>query len=141
MADVQVHGLNEVVRRLKTLPDRVQKRIIRNALKKGGEVIAAAATNNALQRFQGEGFLAEHITHKPGRRKKGSELRMIGVEGGAKKNETSPFYWRFLEFGTKHIEPAKPFLRPAFDANRLQVLEAMKGAIERGITREANRQR
>lgn len=40
------------------------------------------------------------------------------VRSGKKSGKTriTPFYWRFFEFGTSKMN-AKPFIRPAFDAN------------------------
>ena len=47
------------------------------------------------------------------------------------KSATDPFYWRFLEFGTKKMS-ARSFLRPA--ANRLgQALDIFQAQVGRWI--------
>lgn len=39
------------------------------------------------------------------------------------------FYWRFLEFGTVKM-PARPFMRPAFDARREDALNKMREVLK-----------
>ena len=48
----------------------------------------------------------------------------VGVKGGAKKNDETPYYWRFQEFGTKTL-PAKPFLAPALESNEQEVYDTL----------------
>lgn len=48
----------------------------------------------------------------------------VGVKGGAKKNDETPYYWRFQEFGTKST-PAKPFLAPALESNEQEVYDTL----------------
>jgi HK97 gp10 family phage protein len=48
----------------------------------------------------------------------------VGVRGGAKKNDETPYYWRFQEFGTKRL-PAKPFLAPALESNEQEVYDTL----------------
>jgi HK97 gp10 family phage protein len=38
-------------------------------------------------------------------------------KGSAKDNPNDPFYWAFVEFGTS-TQPARPFMRPAFEAKK-----------------------
>lgn len=47
---------------------------------------------------------------------------------GASDNPDDPFYWRFVELGTSKMR-AKPFLRPAFEAKKL---ESVRVALETG---------
>ena len=51
-------------------------------------------------------------------------LLRVGVRGGAKKNDETPYYWRFQEFGTKRL-PAKPFLAPALESNEQEVYDTL----------------
>lgn len=50
------------------------------------------------------------------------------VEGGA-------FYWQFFEFGTSKMA-ARPFLRPAFEAQKDAALQAMKQRLREKIALE-----
>lgn len=61
------------------------------------------------------------------------------LEESAKGNESQTyivtprskpaFYWRFLEFGTVKM-PARPFMRPAFDAQREDALNKMREVLK-----------
>ncbi len=50
-------------------------------------------------------------------RAEGKNVRIGGRYSG------DPFYWRFVEFGTARMR-ARPFLRPAFDAQKQKAVEA-----------------
>ena len=55
----------------------------------------------------------------------GDSLRVrVGIEGGAKANKETPFYFRFHEFGTQHL-PARPFMTPALESNAHQILDTV----------------
>ncbi len=62
--------------------------------------------------------------------------------GPAKKKGTrrvnDPWYWRFLEFGTKHLR-GRRFLRNAFTANVAKVIEVVRAELERRIGRSNNK--
>lgn len=46
---------------------------------------------------------------------------------------TNAFYWRFFEFGTSKM-PAKPFLRPSFEAKKGEAMQAMKNKLAEKIS-------
>lgn len=58
--------------------------------------------------------------------------------GPAKKKAAGavndPWYWRFLEFGTRHLRERR-FLRTAFTANIQKVIEVVRQELERRIGR------
>lgn len=56
----------------------------------------------------------------------------VGVRGGAKKNDETPYYWRFQEFGTKTL-PAKPFLAPALESNEQEVFDTLMAQLTEAI--------
>ena len=134
----KVEGLHELIATLRKLPANVQKRVLRPAMREAANVVRDAAQANALQQFQGEGTLAEAIAQKSGRGGKSRVLYRVGVEGGAKKNEATPYYWRFLEFGTVKM-PARPFMRPAFENNKGAILQTITDKLRKGLAREASR--
>lgn len=63
-----------------------------------------------------------------------------GIQGGAKKNPDTPYYWRMVEFGTKHV-PARPFVRPAAEQSvgpvYLTVAEEVWKGIDRVVKKKA----
>lgn len=75
------------------------------------------------------GFLRQSIQWKSRPR---SLSAVVGIAAAA-------FYWKFVEFGTKHMS-AHPFLRPAADQERPKHFKQMADALGRAgarIAREA----
>ncbi len=126
---VRINGIEQAVAALRTLPDRLRKRALRNALAAGGRVIRDAARRGApvlspadpavLSGWRKPGTLRRALsvrTSKAARR--GGDLGVfVNVRPAKKgnrgaKSPTDPFYWRFVEFGTRRSRP-QPFLRPA----------------------------
>jgi HK97 gp10 family phage protein len=128
---VQVKGLDELKRKLADVPKAMRKRVLRNALAAGAREVRDVAKRNAPVMTLGTSLKAPY--RKPGTVKQAIRVRTskadrragdVGVfvnvrpaksgQRGA-KNPNDPFYWRFLEFGTKKM-PARPFLQRATSA-------------------------
>lgn len=166
MADeIQVSGLTELRDTLlKRLPEALQGKASQAALAKAARPIVAMAKSLAPTRapagFMGPvpegarygGTLKRMIASWRNREStKTYESRFIGVRGRA-------WYWRFIEFGRGAIEkasgslgtpgkgffgkrvkamPARPFLRPAFEAMKLQAFAIFAKALEPAIDKVA----
>ena len=156
MADevtVRLDGVDELIRALKSAPDKIRRRAVRQALRKAGAVIRSDAKARApvlmvRTPFRAPGTVKRRISVRPSKfaRQAGDEGVFVGVKplrgntdtrrygkAGA-KNPNDPFYWRFLEFGTQKMR-ARPFLGPAAkskgqDAIRLFLRESLP-AIEK----------
>ena len=128
---VRIEGLDELKRKLSEVPKAMRKRVLRNALAAGAREVRDVAKRNAPVMTLGTSLKAPY--RKPGTVKQAIRVRTskadrragdVGVfvnvrpakagQRGA-KNPNDPFYWRFLEFGTKKM-PAKPFLQRATSA-------------------------
>lgn len=128
---VRIHGLDEFKRKLSEVPKAMRKRVLRNALAAGAREVRDVAKRNAPVMTLGTSLKAPY--RKPGTVKQAIRVRTskadrragdVGVfvnvrpakagQRGA-KNPNDPFYWRFLEFGTKKM-PARPFLQRATSA-------------------------
>jgi HK97 gp10 family phage protein len=48
------------------------------------------------------------------------------------KRKNDPFYWRFLEFGTKYITPKK-FIEPALESKQQAVIDAMSKTLDKHL--------
>lgn len=161
MADTfHVKGLDGVIDRLKELGALGGKTggPLKEGLRKGANLIRDAAIANAPR---DTGFMAEQITtsrdgkpHLVG----ATEHFWVGVKRGkkayanTKRNrgrgrvgktynvDGNAYYWRFLEFGTAKLRP-RPFLRPAFEANKEAAVNAIVTGIDKAITRIAKKVR
>lgn len=128
---VRIEGLDELKRKLAEVPKAMRKRVLRTALAAGAREVRDVAKRNAPVMTLGTSLKAPY--RKPGTVKQAIRVRTskadrragdVGVfvnvrpakagQRGA-KNPNDPFYWRFLEFGTKKM-PAKPFLQRATSA-------------------------
>lgn len=133
---------------LKILPERMRRRALRPALRAAGAVIRKEARRNApilaaSTKYRLRGTLRKAITVRSSRRdrKKGNEGVFVNVKPLSRSNikagksqglriaRNDPFYWRFLEFGTKHI-PKKGFLKKATS----KFAQAQKVFFDRAIT-------
>jgi HK97 gp10 family phage protein len=128
---VHIEGLDNLKRKLSEVPKAMRKRVLRNALAAGAREVRDVAKRNAPVLTLGTSLKAPY--RKPGTVKQAIRVRTskadrragdVGVfvnvrpakagQRGA-KNPNDPFYWRFLEFGTKKM-PARPFLQRATSA-------------------------
>lgn len=134
MADrfrVELKGVDELARALKDLPEKIRRRAVRRALVIAARIIRddAKARAPVLQiptPYRNRGTVKRRISVRASKfdRRRGDEGVFINVRpirGSAQikrfgkagaKNPNDPFYWRFLEFGTKFMQ-ARPFLGPA----------------------------
>lgn len=133
MADsvqIRIDGVEELRRAMDSAAKEIRTKAVRNALRKGARVIAAEARAAAPvlavatpTRKVGTVKRAIAVRTSKFAKQKGDEGVFVGVrplrgsrqktlgKAGA-KNPNDPFYWRFLEFGTRKMT-ARPFLAPA----------------------------
>lgn len=157
MADeIQVLGLKEIERTLARLPARLGEKVMRAALRAGAQVIRKDAQSRVpvLQKpdkRRKAGTVKKSITIKRSKRDKfGVFLGIQGIgkkqisafkKGGGRKgsnNPDDPYYWIFLEFGTVN-QPARPFLRPAFEAQKFAALRKFEEYCKKRIVKEAEK--
>jgi HK97 gp10 family phage protein len=153
--EVRITGMEEAIATLRGLPDKLRGRALRNALAAGARMVRDAARRHApvidpadpmvVKGWRKPGTMRNAIvvrTSKIARREgnvgvfvnvrpaKGARFRggkqVKATQRGA-KSPNDPYYWRWVEFGTKRSK-AVPFLRPA--AQTLSAaFEAFKNAL------------
>lgn len=134
MADgitITLDGVAELRRAMADASVQIRTKAVRNALKEAGKVIQAAARAAAPvlavpteRRKPGTVKKAIYTRVSKFARQAGNEgvfvnvrplrgaarIRKLGKAGA--NNPNDPYYWRFLEFGTRRMA-ARPFLRPS----------------------------
>ena|SRR5579863_7471713 len=113
-AKVTITGLKELEQRLRDEPKNVAKRTLRRAAKDAADIWTSAISERAPSHT---GFLRTQITMSS-KATGGDEGSMQVMVGPSKK----AFYGIFQEFGTR-TQPAKPFMRPAFEETKDEVLQ------------------
>jgi HK97 gp10 family phage protein len=145
---IRVTGLVELKRRFSRLEPKLQKNVLRGAVR----AVAAEVRDDARSRTPVDsGNLRKNIISKSTRsrrhqvsagvviREEGKRVR-LREKGGALSivvSQRNAFYWRFLEYGTVFMKKKQPFIRPAYDSMRgraVQVMTAyMRGRIDRAL--------
>lgn len=148
----KIEGMDELLKNFRALHDDLKLKAAAAAVAGGARLVANEAKKNAqAQGLELSGALLENIAIK--REKTGRDRIQynVGVRHGSKsKNarkivqyryikkvvtyENDPFYWWFHEFGTSKM-PARPFMRPAFEANVERVKQAMANRLRSSIER------
>lgn len=154
--DVKVEGLAQLKAALGRLPGRLGDKVVLAALRAAAQVIRKDAQARAPRLAKPDprrkaGTVQKAITVK--RSKKDKHGVYVGVKqlgqkqiaafktgGGGKSanNPDDPFYWIFLEFGTAKMA-ARPFLRPAFEANKFVALRRFEEYAKKRIAAEAEK--
>lgn len=149
MADgvtVKLDGVDELNKALANAAKKIRTGAVRGALRKAGQVISkeaklSAPVLSAPTRNRKAGTVKRNIAVRNSKfaRQAGNEGVFIGVrplrgsrqkklgKAGA-KNPNDPFYWRFLEFGTKKLT-ARPFLRTAAESKGSQAIKTFMDSV------------
>lgn len=123
VVSVKMEGLATTVANLELLAKSTQKNVVRRTLRKAGEPVAdtaAALAPHATGNLAFSIVVATQLTrrHKAEQRNRASEVEVyIGPAGGT----GALFYASAQEFGTI-VTHANPFMRPAWDAQKENVL-------------------
>lgn len=152
---INIRGGKELGQFLQSLPVKIEKNIMRAALRAGARVIANEAKKNVSVK---DGDLKRSI-------RTGSNAKKNRVEAYAKAGDKKAWYYRFVEFGTaahiikgknggmlrfmakdgKSIQTlqvshpgaiAKPYMRPALDTKSGDAILAVTNKIRERLTKE-----
>ncbi len=118
----------ELRRKLKTMPVDLRRRVTKEAVRAGANVIRKQAKWNVKAKFQkyATGTLAKNIGMQ-------MKVRNVGIEGEVSINigpTKHAWYGRLLETGTRSFS-AKPWLRPAFDTKKEEAVRVCAGVFFR----------
>lgn len=144
MADgLKLTGFKELADALRELGPRVARNSLRRAVSAG----AAEIRNEARARAPVDtGEMRKDIMVKRERDTKGemSAKYSVFVRSGKKSRlagkgrnvQKDSYYWKFVEFGTSKM-PAKPFLRPAYEAKKEEAVKIIGENLDEGIQKAA----
>ncbi len=130
MIELNYGELAALEKRLKEVSDEIAKKATRSGARKGMNKVRKAA-RTAAQDTKDTGLMDANfglMTRVDG----ADVVAKVGIRGGGKENLDTPFYFRFVELGTK-TAPAKPFLQPALENNGQDVLETVVTEINRAL--------
>jgi HK97 gp10 family phage protein len=157
---IKITGINQLRRTIDRLPAELKKRAEVPVLRAGAKPINQAAkrkVNVGNEEFPGllkkslgivvkkvKGIYSARIGARTGFKKslgtkiarKTNGKKVKGQPYDAYKNPTQ--YSLMVEMGTRHSAP-RPFIRPAVDSTKGEVLGAMAGGLEKHLHRTAKR--
>ncbi len=140
---IKMHGMRELNRAFKRLPDELKKSGEKAVLRAGAKPINVAAKAKAPV---GTGLLKKSIGTNV-KKVDGEVTARVGPRSGWKQEVTRNGqrvvsdpnkYSHLLEFGTSSIA-ARPFIRPAIDSTRGQVVGAMAVGLDKYVARAVQR--
>lgn len=143
-----LEGLDDIVRKLRLLPDRVGNNAMRRALRKGANVVRDAARSNAkaIDDPETREKIHKNIAVASGGRRRekevGGVMLRVGVRGGAKPTSGdngapggNTTHWRFVEFGTSDTR-AQPFMRQAGSSAAGKAISAVVDDMHKQVEKE-----
>lgn len=145
---VKVKGLRELGAAMQALGNEVAKRIASGMTSAAAGVVRKDALARAPE--HDKVHVVDGVEVQPGNLKKNivrkkvskSKTRLTSEHlvtvRGKRKDGYAARYGRLQEFGTVHHAP-QPFLRPAFDAKKMEAIEAMKKTAGRRIEAAAKK--
>jgi HK97 gp10 family phage protein len=150
---IKLEGINQISQRLEALPQALQKAAEKAVLRAGAVPIRKAAKVHAKS-SKDSGLLGKSIGLEV-KKAKGITVARIGPRKGMRQKITRTDkrtgrkyeemadpnnYSHLVEYGTSH-SAAKPFIRPAIDSSKDQVVDAMAAGLDKHLTRVAARLR
>lgn len=150
MSTVRITGAKEMEAALRQLPDYIAKKVVVSALKEAAQPILDEARARAPVGQESKGRVRLR------RSKKGKvtisnygklklDLKIVTVPAKLTAYSATvavtvgkAFWGMFLEFGTRH-QRKTPFLRPAFEAKKMEALNRLGQALGRGIEQAAEK--
>lgn len=154
MADefMQLQGFKELAAALREMPEKIAEKVLRSAVASGASEVKKEVVRRAPTL---SGALKVNVFFKRERTETSQrQVYIVGVKRGQAKyaktkknvrlgragktynNDGGTFYWKFAEFGTSR-QPAKPFVRPAFESQKNKAIERIRERLDAGIQKIA----
>lgn len=152
MADVKLTGLSDLQATMQLLQKRLQTQIARKAMNRGAAVLKKEIKRRTPQLekpvpHRTRGTVKKNIRSKTRRQRDGKVKTRVWVKSlpgkkvAAFKAQTgkssaldpnNPWYWWLVEFGTSKM-PAKPFMRPGFEAKKHEATRTIVNSLKHDI--------
>jgi HK97 gp10 family phage protein len=146
--DTEVTGFDEFESLLRSLPDLLQRRVYRQALSAAATPIVRLAKQkaptekirrNIVKKLNKKGSALGDLTISIIARKAYNPVTNVGSRRVKPYGEKDVFYSVWYEFGKKG-QPARPFMRPAFDEGKSAAIEAFRAMMKQRLEIEVAKQ-
>lgn len=131
---VELHGFEELAKKLAEFSDSVAKRLAKSAMKRAMRPVLETAKSLCPVSEDGShgkppGYLRDSLTVATGSGKGKITARVQSRKGAFVPGE---YYGGYIEYGT-HKMAARPFLRPSLDQNKQVCLDLLASEINAAI--------
>lgn len=127
---INLKGEKALIKSLEQFPDKVQKTIMKSAIRKAAKPLVAQAKENTPVE---SGALKKSMKLRAIKRSRKNKYRVGFLIGSSDKNFTGEqYYGSFLEFGTKR-QPPIGMVRKAYDSGGEAAMNAAIEEIKKGI--------
>lgn len=136
---VIITGVSAIDRRMKLLPLKVQKKVLRPAMRDGLKLVAAEVRMQApVETGRTKGAVQVRALRQRRRDSVSLEVRISGkIPGLIKQGQSEPvFYPAVVEYGRKDMPP-NPFMRRSYEAKGEAARQLAIQRIREGVEREA----
>jgi len=154
MAGIKIEGAQEIQEALLSLPDKVSKKFMAKALRKGAEpVLAQAKATCPVAKYTARGYSTkkEHRVKNEKGKMVGSYIRVkpgygrdqLNISTSQRDGETraivgtgDAYYLNMQEWGTEKMKP-HPFLAKALETKAPEATERIAAELKKNIEAEA----
>jgi HK97 gp10 family phage protein len=136
MADsvtMEISGLKELADKMRAMGPDINRKVLRSAVGAAAGLVRdqAKATNPDDTGRTDRALYAKFIKEKSADHQVTYYVGVRSGKGERKKNRDA-WYWRLVEFGTAKL-PARPFMRPAFESQKMKALDLIRERIARRL--------
>lgn len=144
-------GIADLDRKLSTLPDRIRKKVVRQAMRKAINLVTTAARANVRKGgasstagpgdspYSRTGVLRRSIKTRAAKIRGATvAVGTIVARGDGGSSKAGKFYGGPVEYGTARTAP-HPFMGPAADSEGPKARALARAEIIRGVDRESSR--
>ena len=134
--DIKIEGFEEVFKTLDKLDDKLQKKVMRPALRAGATVIKKSAqAKSPVGKGPGAGKNKKHIKVKALKRSRNTIGVMI--QTGTREQLNIPrdefgYYPMILEYGSQK-QKKQPFMKPALEQNHAKATNVIGKKVKSGL--------
>lgn len=122
--DLKIEGFESVIKTFNRLPDKLQKKALRPALRAGAKIIQKAAKEKSPTLSGKNKKFIKIKSLKRSRLEIGVEIQTgTREELDIPRNEFG-YYPMTLEYGSQHVKK-QPFMKPALEQNRVKATNAI----------------
>jgi len=130
MADIEIFGMEDVLRKLRKLPEQIQNNVVVGAVRAGTKPII-----NEAKRLVpiDTGDLEKSIGAN--RRKTDEKTVVMFTVSPRRGGKYDGFHGHLVEFGTKNMA-AQPFMRPAYEKEGEKTIDATREYMAKRVEKE-----